>query len=346
MLDELHPAHDTEARMQTLLQCPDHEHSIEWLRHALQTAITLEFATVPLYLTALWSIEDPHHEAAKQIRNVVQEEMLHFSLGCNLLTAVGGAPALTGNDFVPRYPGGLPDPIEKGVDVWLGGLTDELLDRFIRIERPELPGDPVSSRSDYPTIGAFYSAILKAFQHVNPPLAIHRQITGAMATMAIHDLAGVEGAIRLIQHQGEGAQHSACVPGTDDMAHFYRFLSVKHNREVLDISVDASNGSYTPVFGDKQWETPVVWPVATIPQGGYLKADVSPEVWTALRGFDEAYTAMLDSLQSAWAHGDQTGMIHGIEQMFRLTELGRELMQHPIPGTSQRYGPCFRYIRR
>ncbi|MEO0576572.1 MAG: ferritin-like protein [Pseudomonadota bacterium] len=347
MLDELTTApQSTYSHMHKLLRCPDHEHTIEWLQHALQTAITLEFATVPLYLTALWSIEDPHHEAAHQIRNVVHEEMLHFALACNLLSAIGGEPALTGPAFVPHYPGGLPDPIEKGIDVWLGGLSDALLDCFIRIERPELPGDPVASHADYATIGAFYGAILKAFQHINPPLAIGRQITGAMATMVIHDLKGVEGAIRLIQHQGEGAQHSDCVPGTDDMAHFYRFLSVKHHQEVIDITVNDKNGSYTPVFGDKQWDAPLVWPVANVPKGGYLKTDVAPDVWSALRSFDEAYTAMLDSLQSAWSHGDQTGMIHGIEQMFRLTELGRALMQYEIPGTNQRYAPCFRYISR
>lgn len=332
-----------ETAMRELLSCADHEHTLDWLQRALQTAITLEFATVPLYLTAYWSIEDPHHEAAKQIRDVVQEEMLHFSLGCNLLTAVGGSPSLTGRDFVPQYPGGLPDPIERGVDVWLGGLTPELLDHFIRIERPTLPGDPKPSGTDYPTVGAFYEAVLSAFKHINPELQSDRQITGPMATMVVHDLKGVEGAIRLIQHQGEGAEHDACVPGTDDLAHFFRFLSVKHNREVVNIDID-QNGGYSPVFGDKRWEPPTVWPVAEVPKGGYQRDDVSAEVWAAMRGFDEVYSIMLDGLQSAWVHGNQTGLVHGIEQMFRLTELGREIMQHEIPGTKKRYAPSFRYI--
>lgn len=345
MSADIQPAVATADRVQSLLQHPQDQHDMHWLEHALQTAITLEFATVPLYLTALWSIEDPLHESAKQIRNVVQEEMQHFSLGCNLLTAIGGTPALTGAEFVPHYPGGLPEPIEKDLKVWLGGLTPELLDHFIRIERPELPGDSSGSVQGYPTIGSFYDAILDSMRRLEPPLATERQLTGPMATMVIHNLKGVEGAIRLIQHQGEGAQHSACVPGTDDLAHFYRFLSVKYHREVIDITVDKSSGEYSPVFGDKSWEAPTVWPVARVPKGGYQQSDVTPEVWSALRGFDEAYTTLLDGLQSAWAHGNQSSLVHGIEQMFRLTTLGREIMQYEIPGTGERYAPCFRYLR-
>ncbi|MEN7343763.1 MAG: ferritin-like domain-containing protein, partial [Pseudomonadota bacterium] len=258
--------------------------------------------------------------------------------------AIGGSPSLTGQDFVPQYPGGLPDPIERGVDVWLGGLTPPLLDHFIRIERPAMPGDPKPSGEGYATIGAFYEAILNAFRHIDPPLKTDRQITGPMATMVIHDMKGVEGAIKLIQHQGEGAEHDACVPGTDDLAHFFRFLSVKYNREVINITLDSDGRHYTPVFGDKTWEAPDVLPVAKVPKGGYRKEDVAPDVWSALRGFDEVYSIMLDGLQSAWVHGNQTGLVHGIEQMFKLTELGRSIMQFEIPGTNERYAPCFRYL--
>ena len=61
------------------------------LRTALGNAIKLELGTIPPYLTALFSIKPGANAAAGAIvRSVVIEEMLHLSLACNMLNAVGG----------------------------------------------------------------------------------------------------------------------------------------------------------------------------------------------------------------------------------------------------------------
>ncbi len=87
---------------------------IDCLKRALQAAVTLEFATIPPYLCSLWSIEDNLHPAAKSIREVVQEEMLHMSLVCNLLASIGEVPEI--GSAVPSYPGSLPGGVHEGTD--------------------------------------------------------------------------------------------------------------------------------------------------------------------------------------------------------------------------------------
>ena len=56
------------------------------LKELLNNAVILEFATIPIYLQAMWTIKDNKCEVAKSIRNIFQEEMLwHFQLQLALL---------------------------------------------------------------------------------------------------------------------------------------------------------------------------------------------------------------------------------------------------------------------
>ena len=65
------------------------------LTASLQRAIELEHATIPLYLTAQYSLAPgANTEVAALIQGVVIEEMLHFALACNVLNAIGGRPAI------------------------------------------------------------------------------------------------------------------------------------------------------------------------------------------------------------------------------------------------------------
>ncbi len=76
------------------------------LHHHLQHALDLELWTIPLYLTALYSIKDlrkikhqEHPEAAKLIFSVVIQEMLHMELVCNISNALGFSPKFS----IPSY---------------------------------------------------------------------------------------------------------------------------------------------------------------------------------------------------------------------------------------------------
>jgi hypothetical protein len=118
-------------------QCPitNREKLLEYL----QVAIGLEHATIPPYLTALYSIKPvetkTNFDAASVIRTVLVEEMLHLTLAANLLNAIGGKPDLTHDHFVPSYPTVLP----TGQDDFYVSLTKfspKAVETFLKIERP------------------------------------------------------------------------------------------------------------------------------------------------------------------------------------------------------------------
>jgi hypothetical protein len=77
-----------------LLGIPAAERSPDWLKQALQVAVRLEFATIPPYLCAMWSIKSEGGPVYDSIREIVIEEMLHMGLVCNLLTTFGDTPRI------------------------------------------------------------------------------------------------------------------------------------------------------------------------------------------------------------------------------------------------------------
>ena len=79
----------------------------------LQAAVDVELWTIPLYLTALYSIQSvssgnqsAYPKYAKLIESVVIEEMLHLQLACNVCNAVGYSPKM--NSPVYDEPDGIP----------------------------------------------------------------------------------------------------------------------------------------------------------------------------------------------------------------------------------------------
>ena len=222
----------------------------------------------------------------------------------------------------------------------LAGLSDASLDTFIAIEAPstgECPQTPEQGKG-YKTIGAFYDAILRTFQTLKPALSTERQVTGPLAYMVMADLDAVERAIALIVSQGEGSEASPEVEHTHELAHYYRFLEIKHRRRLI-LDKDRQ-----PVFEGEPLDFPPAWPMAVVPEGGYLQKDVPADVWTMINGIDQAYTRLLGGLQVVWEHGDQSALVHAIEGMFGLSEQARSLMSTEIGKGRGNYGPCFRAL--
>ena len=331
---------------------------IDWLHDALAAAIKLEFSTIPPYFCALWSIKDQGSSVANAIRQVVQEEMLHMALACNMLVAIGGTPRIADPDFAPVYPGHLAGGVHDDLVVSLSGLTDDVVRGFMVIELPERTMQdeterlkkasqiPSNSRG-HETIGQFYDRMEQAFRWLDPPLLHDRQISGPLSWFPVHTLAEVHEAIALIKHQGEGSdaaplEYSLGMSDKPELAHFYRFLEI-HARQRVYFDEDAGMWD---LHGDLPW--PETYPMAPVPTGGYPtpETEISEEVAGLLNTFDENYSRLLCQLEGLWASGDQGHLIHAIETMFSLQGPARALMQIPIPGTSgQTYGPCFRYLK-
>ncbi len=207
----------------------------------LRLAMRLELSTVPLYLYALYSIDDQASEAAALIRSVVAEEMLHLALVANLLLAVGGQPDFLDPELPPRYPGTLAyhDP---PLTLNLAPATvDHIRDTFLAIEQPDPPGSSAVP-GQYDSLGEFYAAIEDAVIRLGAPLfqdpQAQRQLSdprfygpipfNAEASgdlMLIRDVATAQAAIDVIVHQGEGLSDDQWAdPGRQEWTHYAKFL--------------------------------------------------------------------------------------------------------------------------
>ncbi|MEI7462183.1 MAG: ferritin-like protein [Pirellula sp.] len=341
-----------------ILTVPLADRGIEWLISALQIASQLEFATIPPYLCAMWSIKSGEGRAYDHLREVVIEEMLHLGLVCNLLTTIGATPKLY-PDAAPAYPCKLPGGIRPTLEVPLCGLTRQgIKGVFMEIEKPhhDISGIDPQAETD-PTIGDLYDAIGLAFEAV-PPTSITgwRQVAkmlpirpGVKAHLfKIESLDDVRKAIFIIKEQGEG---TALLPFDDskgidkDLAHYFRFAELFEGRE---LTIDDA-GAIT--FNGPEIPFPDTFPMAVVPLGGYAGPDVPPETAAKLIEFDNSYTSMLKQLQAAWepnptapAEAQPGKLTASIGDMFSLTSIAAELMAMELTVGGPNYGPCFRLV--
>jgi rubrerythrin len=328
----------------------DKEKRLALLKSTLQQAVELEFGTIPIYLCALWSIKDNLDPIAKSIRNVVQEEMLHLALACNMLASIGGRPVLYDTtDKGLHYPTKLPGGVHAELTVSLSGLTDDALDDFLEIELPqgEIMFAPYESKykdahshGDHSgTIGALYSAVNQEFLSLQPEMRPDNQVSGPLSWFVVDTSEKINSAINWIKEQGEGAveatEHNQAI---GELSHFYRFWEVRKRQK---IEMDPDTGKYS--FG-AELKFPDTWPMAVVPAGGYLQQDVSEEVWELTNNFDLTYSKMIKTLESAWGEGGQAALWKAIELMFDLEKYALPLMKIPIPGGKGNYGPSFRLI--
>ncbi len=319
-----------------LMATPVDSRDLSWLQESLQAAVELEFATLPVYLSGMWSIKDQNSAAYKLINSVVLEEMLHMGFACNMLTAIGGTPTIV----APTYPGPLPGGVLPDLDVYLGGLSTKALDMYQAIEEPEHPLALVAT--DHPTIGMFYDAIRELFQVLSPPISTDGQLTatlhvpnpdgsGTTITEQLTQLASLAdalGAIATIKDQGEGTAHSPDSPEFGgELAHYYRFGEIRHGRKFVEVD---GNWSYT---GDPI-PFPDTYPVARVPQGGY------PDL-PASKKFDTAFSQLVMRLQNAWSGGGENALNAAIGIMVGLYSLAKPIITTPLPNANGNYGPDF-----
>ena len=332
-------------RIFDLMEVETEDHDIDWLKQSLQAAIEVEFFTIPPYLAAMWSIKDTEHPTYFSIKEIViDEEMLHFGLMCNLLTALGEVPKINIRANVPTYPNRLPGNINPNLTVPLQGLSNESLDKFMAIELPENgsvvepEGESLLALSEeFSTIGAFYTAILEAFERWQPPLSPdNQQARPSFRLNKITDMNGVREAIGTIKRQGEGANGSP-EDHPNDLAHFYRFGEIRYRKMLKQ---DVATGKFH--FNGDDIEFPEVFPMAKVPAGGYRSEDVSAEVQALLETFDRNYSNMLNRLQAAWQPGGSLGS--AVAAMRSLEQTALDLMAIPIPNGNGNYGPCFRLV--
>ena len=202
---------------------------------------------------------------------------------------------------------------------------------------PEHPLALAALEEEFPTIGAFYDALSKAFRQVRPTISMNNQLSckgiGENDLEPI-DLDGVENSIALIKEQGEGTSTSPDAPQVaGEFAHYYKFGEIYHGHKLQQV-----NGKWE--FNGDVVAFPDVYHMGVVPAGGWPNPDST--VQGLLQKFNTDYTALLRDLDDAWKKGDTSALDKGIDKMSSLKSTVSELMNAPLPGGVGVYGPEFR----
>ena len=333
--------------------------TVEDLKAHLYLAMQLEHATIPPYLTALYSIKHGSNmDAVKVLRVIAVEEMLHLTIAANLMNSIGGTPDLTLKGFVPSYPAYLPDG-ETDFEVGLCAFNQQSLATFMQIERPGAviehgklvhrryhPGatviaaHPSHAEMHYYSIGEFYHAIEVGFEHLEKQAQAKggtifvgdpkRQVTseyyysGGGELHAVVDLDSALAGMRLIMEQGEG-DGGAIYDNERELAHYFRYeeLSLGRYYQPGDTAGNPTGPTFT-VDWDGAYPIRANLKMADIPAGTQLHA--------AAADFNRQYARFLKMLTDAF-NGQPQLLLEAVPKMFEFRNLMGELIRNPLPGS-------------
>jgi hypothetical protein len=327
------------------------QRDMTWLQDALQSAIELELSTLPPYLCGYWALKDKTSFPATQIQSIVLQEMLHFGLACNMLSATGKVPEVIKGYQEITYPGPLPGgvapkcdprliPCDPQFKVFLGFRDFKAFALMcMQIEYPEDPAPRPALLVDvktFPSIGEFYDAVLAAFRDndLRIPYDVTNQQKGPLGLSKITNLVTAIAAIELIKQQGEGGDRNPYYGGSQ-LSHFYTFGEFYFGRKyVYNVTAETGDwiGDPVPIDDDQILE------MTPIPEGGY------PAPPQDVTDCDLAFTGLLKQLESAWSGGGSVALSAAIDSMGSLSEkaialLGKQIRRSDAPGI---YGPQFR----
>lgn len=283
------------------------------LQEAAQLAIQVEFTTIPVYLTGLYSISDLDTPAYQLLRSVVMEEMFHVNQAANILVAIGGLPRFTGQDVVPKYPCYLPHANPKTMP-YLGlcrASTDVFENVFAAIETPAPPHAPAEG-DNYSTIAQLYDFLEERLLKYNgdqplfSPDPLGRQRTdiylGKFGGKPINvtDMKTAFLGVKQIVQQGEGS-----VPEAQSMIPKERWGAYNHYGK-------RSDGTYGPIVGTPYEMShftkfrsvaldtanfPATYPIISNPR---REDFTNKSALLMAEAFDIAYSIMLDALEQSF----------------------------------------------
>jgi len=326
--------------------------SIEALFPLVQNAIELEHATIPPYLTAMFSLKPgTEKEVWDIIHSIVIEEMMHMTIAANILNALGGSPAINNSKFVPEYPGTLPMGIGDGLVVSLAKYSKEQVKNvFMEIEEPEHPlpltEALATAEPEFHTIGEFYEALSKMINKLAPeilPGDPKKQVTSPFFSeellFPILTKQNAIDAIDIIVEQGEGTATSP-VDFEGEIAHFYKFEELYRGKRLVKDPDERYGYSYTGP--DIPFDAENVQPI--LPD---TKANMFAEGSEARRRVDEfnaSYQSLLNGLHETF-NGNPVQLKDTIGLMFDIKLYGEKLCAMPFPGkTGTTIGPTFEFV--
>lgn len=312
------------------------------LQQAAQLAIQVEFATIPPYLSALYSIGDVGSQAYQLLRSVVMEEMFHVNQAANLLVGIGGQPRLTG-DAAPVYPCYLPHANPKRTPyIGLCPATPQVFEStFAAIEAPAAPHAPAQG-DQYDTIAQLYEFLRDGIVHyrrqtLGPPL--FKPSPGARQRtdiylgkfggrpIAVRDVDSALEGIEQIMQQGEGsALVGEAITATSRWGTYNYFG-------------DRVDGTYGPIIGTPYEMShfrkfrkaaldianfPAAYPIVSNPKRSEFTSEIALRL---VETFDVAYSMMLDALERSFV----AALPEPANQPDPFFALALPLMHHVMP---------------
>lgn len=319
---------------------------LTWIKNSIQIAAELEYSTLPLYLSSMFSLEVQNYTVYNVIRSVAMEEMVHMAIACNMLSALGGSPQLKKIN-VPFPTKGLPGGAEPDLHVGPAKFSKEQLKNFLRIEVPEFLLKENNQSEEYPTISIFYNSIRQAIienrdevekaaketaKRLNdglPPNQVGDNIGFSTFNFKEDDdpVSKLCAGIDEILEQGEGSAAKDLITSDefeDEESHYAKFASLfygaAYQKPTRDIEL--SRETESEFFKGRKIGWPEVINTLAVPADGYARIlELDPnaeEVLKNLKAFDDGFSAMLDALDTAWNGPSVTswktlgGAVHGM----------------------------------
>ena len=328
--------------------------NITTLQQQFQTAIQLEWSTIPLYLTSWYTIRDGfNQEAHDAIQNIFIQEMLHMAQAGNLLISIGGTPRIDFDDVTPLYPTqGLPGGVLKELYITLKKLTREhVYTTFMGVEVPQesFVGFPPIINNFF-TIGAFYNETRTCMNELGnsifDPSTADKQLKynfnqniGTLHTITNISIANE--AITEIVEQGEG--ESSLNPNQTDTgsyAHFYQFEEIVCENKLEKLS----DFVYAYVGPNITYQPDGVWPMVDNPSNtSFIKGT---ECYNKTLDFHTAYRKTISDLEVAFTI-DPNELGAAIGQMFQLSSIAQDFISLPAypdnPDDRRTCGPVWDY---
>ena len=258
----------------------------------------------------------------RELGKIAAEEMLHWALVNNLLTAVGSAPFVSRPDLPHRAKGYPPS-----VQFALLPFGEDALHHFVYFERPEdvaledvaafapvgdapppmAPGELLPRGQDFETQGQLYRSLEAGLRHlagtlgedglfIGPPWAqATPQSFGWADLLPVSDLASALVVLDRIVVQGEGAQADSTA------SHYARFSRILEELTAMR----AADASFAPAH-------PVTAAIVRTVEGG---APTGPQITDPVTAavsdlFNVVYDLILQMLCRYFAFGHETGEQH------------------------------------
>ena len=313
--------------------------SVDKLKKQLQQAVQLEFYTIPLYLTAMYSIVDGCNvEIYHIIRHVVMQEMMHMAQAANLLISMGETPVIDSPDFVPRYPAhGLPGGVLPNLQIDLKKLSlEHVYNVFMGIEVPtwEREGDKKYFHNN--TIGEFYEEIIQCLDllyrthhDIINSSTMFKQVTWPwkekdMELIKVDSVQKANESISQIIIQGEGFKLLPTSSLDGDYAHFFRFEEIVCQHKLVKINDSQYKYVGDPILFDPRG----VWPMRENPDPLIYP---NSNCLHAAKAFHHQYRGFLRKLQETFSCetldcNPQKLLMEAIEMMEALQVHAKKLM--------------------